>query len=195
MKQNLREKCWKNKSVEKTNAPANETKSPKVKRLSNYEVSDFIVSKNVKTDTELFAQASIQKEAGKKELANFVMSRSSKASQDLITNSWKMNSVAEELQWHSVPRMETIHQTANTECMQHCEGTWLQSAIEVLTNNQIHHVVFAHSLHKLLEKGRGKFRNMVVGPANCGKTFILMPLTKFLTHFQTLQMANMPGWE
>ena len=92
--------------------------------------------------------------------------------------------------------METIHQTANTECVQHCEGTWLQSAIEVLTNNQIHPVVFAHSLRKLLENGRGKFRNiMVVGPPNCGKTFILMPLTKFLTHFQTLQMANMPGWE
>ena len=45
------------------------------------------MSKNVKTDTELFVQASIQKKAGKKELANFVMSQSSKVLQDLITNS------------------------------------------------------------------------------------------------------------
>ena len=126
--------------------------------------------KNVKTDTELFAQASIQKEAGKKELANFVMSQSSKALQDLITKSWKMNSTVEELRRHSVPRMETIHQTANTECVQHSKGTWIQSAIEILTNNQIHPVVFAHSLRELLEKGRGKFRNiMIVRPANCGK--------------------------
>ena len=100
------------------------------------------MSKNVKTDTELFVQASIQKEAGKKELANFVMSRSSKTLQDLITSSWEMNGAVEELRQHSVPRMETIRQTANTECVQHCERTWLQSAIEVLTNNQINPVVF-----------------------------------------------------
>ena len=75
------------RSAERTNARANEAKPPKVKRLSNLEVWDFIVSKNVKTDMELFVQASIQKKAGKKELANFVMSQSSKVLQDLITNS------------------------------------------------------------------------------------------------------------
>ena len=50
-----------------------------------------------------------------------------------------------------------------------CEGTWLQSGIEVLTS-KIHPFIFAHSLRELLEKGCGKFRNiMTVGPANCGK--------------------------
>lgn len=30
----------------------------------------------------------------------------------------------------------------------------------------------------MLDKGRGKYRNlMITGPANCGKTFILLPLT------------------
>ena len=92
-----RETCRKNKSVERKKAPANEAKHPKVKALRNLEVSDFIVSKNVKTDKEPFAQDSTQKEADKKELANFVMSRSSKALQDLITNLQKMNGTVEEL--------------------------------------------------------------------------------------------------
>ena len=49
------------------------------------------------TDTELFAQANIQKEAGKEKLGNFVMSQSSKSFEDLITNSWKMNGAVEKL--------------------------------------------------------------------------------------------------
>ena len=142
------------------------------------------MSKNVKTDTQLFAQASIQKKSGKKELASFVLSGSSKALQDLIANSWKMNGAVEELRRHSTPRMEVISQTANTECVQHWERTWVQSAIEVLTNNQIHLVVFADSLRELLEKGREKFRNIIiVGSANCWKTFILIPLTKIFNTF------------
>ena len=100
------------------------------------------MSKNVKTDTELFAQANIQKEAGKEKLGNFVMFQSSKSFEDLITNSWKMNDAVEKLRRHPVPCMETICQTANTECVQHCEKTWLQSAIEVLGNKYI--VLFLH---------------------------------------------------
>ena len=88
------------------------------------------MSKNVKTDTDFFAQASIQKEPDKKEFANFVVSQSSKSLEDLIKNSWEINCAVEELRRHPVPCMETIGQTTNTECVQHCEGTWLQSAIE-----------------------------------------------------------------
>ena len=88
------------------------------------------MSKNVKTDTDFFAQASIQKEPDKKEFANFVVSQSSKSLEDLIKNSWEINCAVEELRRHPGPCMETIGQTTNTECVQYCEGTWLQSAIE-----------------------------------------------------------------
>ena len=43
--------------------------------------------------------------------------------------------------------------------------------------------MFACALRELLEKGQGKYRNlMLVGPANCGKTFLLNPLN---TLYQT----------
>ena len=40
--------------------------------------------------------------------------------------------------------------------------------------------------YELLEKGRGKHRNiMLVGNTNCGKTFLLKPLTKLYKCFQS----------
>ena len=54
---------------------------------------------------------------------------------------------------------------------------WLQCACEVITNNNIHLYIFAASLRDLTEHGRGKFRNLkIIGPANCGKTFLLAAL-------------------
>ena len=39
-------------------------------------------------------------------------------------------------------------------------------------------------MRELLTKGRGKFRNiLIVGPANCGKTFLLSPLQKIFNTF------------
>ena len=52
-----------------------------------------------------------------------------------------------------------------------------------LTNNHIHPVVFAEALRDV-EKGRGKFRNvLIVGSANCAKTFLLTRLTKISETF------------
>ena len=55
----------------------------------------------------------------------------------------------------------------------------MTQAFAILRNNKINRYVFAAALFDLLQKGRGKHRNvMVVGPADTGKTFILNPLSK-----------------
>jgi hypothetical protein len=54
-------------------------KTINIKRTSNLEVSDFIIANQVKDYTELLAFAEAQKNEGKKELANFILSRSNKA--------------------------------------------------------------------------------------------------------------------
>ena len=54
----------------------------------------------------------------------------------------------------------------------------------MLQTNSIHPFVFAAALRELMIKGRGKFRNlMLVGPANCGKTFLLSPLQVLFNTF------------
>ena len=56
-------------------------------------------------------------------------------------------------------------------------GMWLRCGYEVIINNNIHPYVFAAALRDLTERGRGKIRNiMIIGPADCGKTFLLAPL-------------------
>ena len=55
---------------------------------------------------------------------------------------------------------------------------------EILRNNKINAYVFAEAIRTLLELGRGKNRNiLLVGPANCGKTFLLNPFTEIYDTF------------
>ena len=62
-------------------------------------------------------------------------------------------------------------------CVEVCDGSWLKSVEEVLTNNKLHPAVFGTALRELLTLRRGKYRNIIiVGPSNCGKTFLLKPL-------------------
>ena len=56
--------------------PIQSRKNKKPNRLSNLDVSKFVVENNIKSETELFAIPDEQKKAGKKDLANFVLPRS-----------------------------------------------------------------------------------------------------------------------
>ena len=61
---------------------------------------------------------------------------------------------------------------------------WLRIAEQVLRNNKLHSFVFAEVLRTLIIKGRGKHRNaMIIGPANCSKTFSFRPMEKLFKVF------------
>ena len=73
--------------------------------------------------------------------------------------------------------MQILQEFAEGNCVEGCGGEWYECAVEVLTGNNIGAVMFSSDIKELLEKGRGKFRNiLIVGPAKCGKTFLLAPL-------------------
>ena len=142
----------------------------KIMCLKNFEVYEFLVANNIKTERELFAQAHSQKAVGKKDLANF-LSRSSKALNDIIVNTWKMESAQQELDRAEIPIMDIINNNALQECMPECLGTWIQCAKEVLQMNNVPVAEFGGAVCDLLTSGRRKNRNIVIcGPANCDKT-------------------------
>lgn len=65
-----------------------------------------------------------------------------------------------------------------------CDGYWLSAAKQVLQKNGIDVHGFGQAVYDLREKGRGKYRNIIlVSPANCGKTFLLNPLNKIFRTF------------
>ena len=131
----------------------------------------------IKSETALLAVANEQREEGKKDLVNYVLSCNTKSLNDLIKQTCRMKEASSELIRQEASRMEPIRKAADAECLQHCEGAWLKCAQEVLINNKVHLVLFAAAMRDLLQSGRGKHRNIiVVGPTTCGKTFVLKPL-------------------
>jgi len=173
------------KSQGNTNTVSNqETAIKRQKKLSNMEVADFIVEHEIKSETELLAVANEQRDEGKKDLAEFALSRSSKNLTELINQTWKMKKAPSTLLRQKSSRMDLIREAAGGECAPACDGKWLQCAEEVLINNKVHPILFAVYLRELLQLGRGKYRNIIiVGPTNCGKSFLLKPLESIFKTF------------
>ena len=167
-----------------SNAVAEQPVQKKPRRLSNLDVSDFLVKHEVKNSTQLFALAKTRKDDGQSDLANFVLSRSSKSLNELIENTWKMEQAPSELQRELASRHDLLKKADEKDCIEGCNGVWLECALEVLRNNNVHPYVYASAIRESLVKGRGKFRNvMITGPANCAKTFLIKPLEQIYRVF------------
>ena len=81
-------------------------------------------------------------------------------------------------------RIELLKDALEEACACDADGRWQSCAEEVLALNSITKSEFAEAIITLLNKGRGKFRNiLIIGPANCAKTFILSPLTLIFKTF------------
>ena len=176
-----RERC------SKRQVPTNEqdpNSGKKIRKLSNIEVSEFIVKNNIKNETALLAIADAQSVEGKKDLANYVICRSSKSLNELIQQTWKMKEASATLERKKRCRMDIIREAADGQCVQGCEGMWLKSAEEVLYNNKVHPILYAAAVRELLTLGRGKYRNLrIVVKTNCGETFLLKPLLHLFDTF------------
>ena len=83
-----------------------------------------------------------------------------------------------------IPRIEILYNELRKPCVEGCDGKWLTMAQQVSIRNDIIQQDFADAVRILLQKGRGKYRNVLLkGPANCGKTFALNPLNVVFTTF------------
>ena len=107
---------------------------------------------------------------------------------------WFMKNAKKGIERREKSRYQILIEAANQECAVGCSGRWFLFANQVLTNNKINPINFAGYVFELLMKGRGKNRNlMLVGPANCGKTFLLQPLEKVF-HIFANPAKNMYCW-
>ena len=159
-------------------------KYKKQKRLTNSMVSNVIRTKSIKTKTELYALAETQRKEGKNELFDFIINRNSKKIVDLINITWEMHSAQSELSRCQKSRLEILSDCLSEDCVEGCDGMWYTTATETLERNNISVETFTGAVKSLLEKGRGKYRNiLIIGPANCGKTFILKAITKVFNTF------------
>ena len=169
-------------STEVAESPSSSSSSKKetpnkVARMSNVDVSDMIFKQQIQTLTQLYALANTRKEAGQGDLANYVLSRDDKLLAELIRKTYLLKDSSGILERQKLTRLEVIRMKAAEECVEGCDGLWLECALEVLEFNRIHPIIFGTAVRDLMIQGRGKYRNIIiVGERNCAKTFILKPL-------------------
>jgi len=75
-------------------------------------------------------------------------------------------------------RWDLIRQiNSSGACVEGCGGKWFRNARQVLVNNKVNMYYFACAMRHAIKKGRQKNQNiLIVGPTNCGKSFLLNPL-------------------
>ena len=164
------------------------SKAPKSRRkrqLSVYEVSQIIVMKSIKSRLQLFALAQEQQCEGKTDLAQFILNRGTKVVDEAIRVAWELEEAPQLLQRSRQSRLERLQSACNGDCVSDCNKKWLVLARNILARNNIDPEEFSGAVRLLLEKGRGKYRNILItGASNCGKTFILSPLNVLYHTFQ-----------
>ena len=146
-------------------------KENKVKRLTNFDISELILEKKITSRLQLLAMENTQKTAGKTDLTQFVLNNNEKKLNDIINTTWEMHNAQETLNRKSKSRMGILAEFLSRDYCDDCNGIWLTSAKEVLDNNNIPVKLFSSAVKELLTQGRGKYKNvMIVAPANCAKT-------------------------
>jgi hypothetical protein len=166
-------------------------KKRKQTRLSGFEVGEICLDANVKNRLELLALANRMKIEGKTDLAEFIYKRGRKAVDEVISTAWEMAEAEATLERAKLRRLDILKETLATECIEACNGRWVDQAKDILARNSISHDDFSTSIVSLLQLGRGKYRNILItGPTNCGKTFILQPLTTLYKCFSNPATAT-----
>ena len=80
--------------------------------------------------------------------------------------------------------VDLLNEAKEGKCMDGCDGKWLLAAQQLLESNSIPVKSFCRAVYIALEKGREKYQNIFIyGLANCGKTFILLPLKSIYKAF------------
>ena len=98
-------------------------------------MGDFIVANNITTVQQLFAKADARKQEGESDLANFLFSRTQKTIAELMSKSWLLKQASSEIQRDEITRIEKVRNAAENACVDGCNGSWFECAIEVLSLN------------------------------------------------------------
>ena len=147
------------------------------KRLSNIDISNFLVENNIKEKKVLFSVAKQRAAAGEPDLYSFIVSKNPKALSDLISTTWEIENASDELEQQARTRIDVVIECAQRPCREGCNGIWLQRALQVLRQNSINVYSFSTAVRNCIRHGRKKNNNVFLfGPTNSAKSFLLDPM-------------------
>ena len=92
----------------------------------------------------------------------FLFSKTQKALDELICKAWLLKNATSLLALEKTTRLEKVCEAAAQNCIEGCNSSWTQCALEALALNGIKPTTFAGYVYELLTLGRGKFRNLMI---------------------------------
>lgn len=178
-----------------TRKEGKKTKEVKKSRLKEDEVAAYCRKVPIKTLDELMADAEIRRQEGDNTLNAFIFGRTIKSLNEMLTKAWMMEGAVRKVKDLGTPRLTVLQSFKDAACLENCNGLWFTCALDLLKRNKINKYLFAHAIRELLEKGRGKKRNLfLMGPHTSGKTFLLKPLLTMYPQNFTNPAASSFGW-
>ena len=93
-------------------------------------------------------------------MAQFIVNRGKKAVEEAIKTGWEIEESKEKLKRQQMSRLEILQAPLEGEWTHNCNGRWLTMAKDILDQNGITQTEFGAAVHELLDKGRGKYRNI-----------------------------------
>ena len=144
----------------------------------------IIQAKKIQNRVELLALALKWQGEGKIDLTEFVANRGSKIVNQAIQTANELSEAQRRLERSKKTRIELLEESASSPCVEDCHGQRMSAATQILESNSISAERFSSAVYNALKHGRGKYRNVYLfDPANCGKTFLVLPLKKIFECF------------
>ena len=121
------------------------------------------------------------------------VSRTPRSREDLVSTTWKMQETKATIDLINNPRMDVIRTQAEKEWEGGNDCQWLKCAVQELTRNRVHPIVFAEALRDLMIDGREKNPKIfIAGPTNYGKLF-WFPHCKTYLKRSVIQAIDLAG--
>ena len=164
--------------------------------MENQDVGNLIRRKNIRTYTELLAFSEERRAEGLTDLAKYMFDHSKVFVLGVIDTAWGMAEAPAQIVKQRKDRLDILKDFKDHKPCVCGGGEWLIAANQLLGFNNINRNEFKSAFRTNLELGRAKYRNvMIIGNRNCGKSFIIKPLSKIYGEdaFQN-PARNKYGW-
>ena len=163
------------------------------KAFDALDLHHIVIQNNSRDKRQLLRFASKQMEEGRTDIALYVLNNTPRALK-IMQTCWKITSI-EKTCWEMVEavdneqrdtktRLQILEEVREADCIVGCNEQWKYLALQTLQRNNCSAMELRNAIKNALINGWGKGRNvMIIGPANCGKTFTLKPLCDIFNAF------------
>ena len=178
--------------------PAKWHKQGRQPKMSRLQVLDVIRKNGLSSELEVYAFAAAEEERGQRGLVAFLAECD--CLQALLAKAAMLSSAASDLARNKLTRVEVLRKAAETACSCPTPGLWLELADAVLARNDLEGT-FERAVYRALAEGRKKMNSVfLLGPSNCGKSFLVKPLKEIYRVYEqpdggTYQLEAMLGKE